>query len=228
MQMSMLASGIYSYDEDSKYDFEVSCHLRYLIASSLFDIDGIFCEIEEMQSRFENKTVYYHYLVDDLFVKLGLINERLVPKKNCGTEKPDRINSNIKNNQFDQTEYPILSNKKPRNLIEHIDDRAQSMLKKGVVGGFNVIFTDSSCDLIEDVMNHRDMYPIILNMADHTIMFYDINEKEKHEYEISLDELRAEVEKLRKNVDIMWRLVAKRMVRDVGVRQRCELTAPCV
>ena len=204
----MLASGIYSYDEDSKYDFEISYQLRYLISSSLFDIDGIFCEIEEMQSRFENKTVYYHYLVDDLLVKLGLINERFVPKDRCSSEKVDRINKNKKNFQFTPTEYPILSDKKPRNLIEHIDDRACTMMKTGSVGGFNVLFIESSCDLIKDVMNHREKYPITLNMIDNTIMFYDLKEKPNYKYDISLDELKVELEKLKKNVDIIWRLVS--------------------
>ena len=201
--MSMFAPGIYLHDEDSNYDFEVSYQLRYLISASLFDIEGILCEIEEMQKRFENRIVYYHYLVDDLLVKLGLINERFVPKDRCSSEKVDRINKNKKNFQFTPTEYPILSDKKPRNLIEHIDDRACTMMKTGSVGGFNVLFIESSCDLIKDVMNHREKYPITLNMIDNTIMFNDVKEKPNYKYDISLDELKVELEKLKKNVDIM-------------------------
>ena len=153
----------------------------------------------------ENKIQYYRYFVDNLFYYLGLINDRFVYKntkdKGLEQEKHNRVILNKNNYKFSESEFSILSNKRSRNIIEHIDERnVKTILEYNEIGGFNVIFSETDLKMFDNIMNNRKLYPYILDLCNNKMLFYDAQAKqnEQNHFEIDILELQHELEKLKK------------------------------
>ena len=199
---------VYIRDEDYSYEVETTYQLEYYISAALISIDCIQNPVEEMTKKFLNRVQYYHYYVDNLFRFLGLINDRFIYKKvkndeYLAEEKKSRVESNKRNYLFDEQKFAILSKKMPRNIIEHLDERnLKTVQEERGVGGFNVIFIDSSPEMVKSIKKNVKLYPYYLDLVEGKVVFYNIQagqEKEKM-LEVSIDKVQEELELLGQNV----------------------------
>ena len=113
----------------------------------------------------------------------------------------------LRNNyRFSEQEFPIISNKIPRNLIEHLDERNLTTLtgKRGV-GGFNVIHPDSDPDMVASIKSNRDLYPYNLDLVERKVLFFNAQEKDPSlkQFDIDINELKSELIKLSHNVNAL-------------------------
>lgn len=139
--MPLMMKGVYLDNmEERPYEVETTYQLKYYISSSLVSINQILQPSDDNIKLFDNKIQYYRYYVDSLFYFLGLINDRFVCKYNkaddMSQKKAERIKLNRNNYHFSEEEYIVLSNKMPRNVIEHLDERnVKTVMKNRGVGG---------------------------------------------------------------------------------------------
>ena len=208
--MPLVTKGFYiDSGEERPYEVETTYQLKYYISSALISIDYILEPVEEIMGRFENKVQYYRYYVDNLFFFLGLINDRFFCKPNnrdtdLQERKEERIALNRRNYQFIEHDFDILSNKMPRNIIEHLDKRnVKTMMESRRVGGFNVIFSDSDSDMVDAVTSHREFYPYNLDLVNKKMLFYNIQAKadDVKEFDIDILKLQSELRMLQQYVN---------------------------
>lgn len=207
--MPLFEKGIYIHSEDRPYEVETTYQLKYYISSALISIDCIQEPVEAMVSRFPNNIQYYHYYLDSIFYFLGLINNRFVHKRvkqnnALSYKKEERINYNINNYQFDQSEFRILSKKMPRNIIEHLDERnVKTLIDNRGVGGFNVIFEDNDPDMVSSIRANRELYPYNLDLVNNKVLFYNIQAEkdEDKQLEVDIPKLKDELRRLEQNVN---------------------------
>ncbi|MBC3888425.1 hypothetical protein GH810_08910 [Acetobacterium paludosum] len=208
--MPLFAKGCYAENgEDYPYEVETTYQLKYYISSALISIDFIFEPDETIVCRFVNKVQYYRYCVDNLFYFLGLINDRFVYKPNnkdgdLSREKENRVNLNKNNYQFKEDEFIILSNKMPRNIIEHLDERnVKTMMENRGIGGFNVILKDSAPNMVATIKANSKFYPYNLDLVNNQVRFYNIQAKPDDviQFEIDIFEMRDELRRLEQNVN---------------------------
>ena len=208
--MPLVSRGFYiDSREERPYEVETTYQLKYYVSSALISIDYILDPIEEMMRKFENKVQYYRYYVDGLFYFLGLINDRFFCKSNnrdadLQEKKKERVELNRSNYQFTEQDFCILSNKVPRNIIEHLDERTvKTMMESRGVGGFNVIFEDTASEMVTAITSHREFYPYNLDLVNRKMLFYNIQAKadDVHEFDIDILKLQNELRKLQKCVN---------------------------
>ena len=111
---------------------------------------------------------------------------------------------NRRNYQFLEHDFDILSNKMPRNIIEHLDERnVKTMMESRGVGGFNVIFSDSDSDMVDAVTSHREFYPYNLDLVNKKMLFYNIQAKadDVKEFDIDILKLQSELRMLQQYVN---------------------------
>ena len=119
-------------------------------------------------------------------------------------KKKERVVLNKNNYQFTEQEFSILSNKIPRNIIEHLDERnVKTMIESKGVGGFNVIFEDSDTDMVAAITSHRELYPYTLDLVNKRMLFYNTQAKldDVKEFDIDILELQRELRKLKQNIN---------------------------
>lgn len=208
--MPLVARGFYiDSGEERPYEVETTYQLKYYVSSALISIDYILSPVEEMMGRFKNKVEYYRYYIDGLFNFLGLINDRFFCKpssrdSDLQEKKKERVVLNKNNYQFTEQEFSILSNKIPRNIIEHLDERnVKTMMESKDVGGFNVIFEDSDADMVAAIASHREFYPYTLDLVNKRMLFYDTQAKptDVKEFDIDILELQKELRNLQQYVN---------------------------
>ena len=199
--MPLFDTGIYIDNaEDRAYEVETTYQLKYYISSALLSINFVLEPMECVMGKFDNKVQYYRYYVDNLFYYVGLINDRFVCKaghrdQDLQTKKQERVTLNQKNYQFNSSEFCVLSDKTPRNIIEHLDERnVKTMIEKQGVGGFNVILEDSDPAMVSAVTNQREFYPYNLDLVNKKVLFYNTQAKENDVKEIEIDILAVENE----------------------------------
>jgi hypothetical protein len=194
--------------EERPYEVETTYQLKYYVSAALISIDYILSPVEEMMVRFENKVEYYRYHIDGLFNFLGLINDRFLCKPSSRDtdlqkKKQERVVLNKNNYQFTEQEFSILSNKIPRNIIEHLDERnVKTIIESKGVGGFNVIFEDNDADMVAAITFHREFYPYTLDLVNKKMLFYNTQAKidDVKEFDIDILELQRELQKLKQNI----------------------------
>ena len=119
-------------------------------------------------------------------------------------KKKERVVLNKNNYQFTEQEFSILSNKIPRNIIEHLDERnVKTMMESKGVGGFNVIFEDSESDMVAAITSHREFYPYTLDLVNKRMLFYNTQAKpdDVKEFDIDILGLQEELNKLKQNIN---------------------------
>ena len=136
-----------------------------------------------------------------------IINDRLIykPGRDAALNiiKKEHVNLNRNNYRFSEQEFPIISNKIPRNLIEHLDERNLTTLtRKRGVGGFNVIHPDSDPDMVASIKSNRNLYPYNLDLVERKVLFFNAQEKDPSlkQFDIDINELKSELIKLGNNV----------------------------
>lgn len=192
-----LISGIYIQNSETPYEAESCYYLDFQIRSALFSIDRLLSESKE-QKQFKNKCQYYHYYTDHLIYTLGQISARFVITSKDKGINLERKQANIQNFSFSSDSYPILSDRDARNTIEHIDEHNQKIIKESKgVGGFNLIDSDTSEELVEFFRTNRSTHPYTLDLLTHKIL---VVRKGKN-VEINLDNLKAELLLLKEKVE---------------------------
>ena len=206
--MPLAVNGVFLKNADYTYEVEATYQLKYLIRSSLIALEQINSPKDFIIDEFPNSIQYYRFYLDHIFYLLGQINDRFIEKWTKDDElreiKHEHILLNRENYRFTEDEFIIISKKSPRNLIEHLDERNLSIIKdKHIVGGFNVIFTDSDRGLIESVKQNREYYPYILDLIEKKVYFYDSQAKGSgaSTFDIDLEQLKAELLKLEQRVN---------------------------
>ena len=104
---------------------------------------------------------------------------------------------NRNNYRFSDKAYPIISDKRARNMIEHIDEHNQTIIstQKGV-GGFNLIDNTVDCELIDVLRKKRDLHPYTIDLIEKKILI----RRKTENIDIEIDELKKELIELQKNV----------------------------
>lgn len=215
----MILNGTYNYNEkEIVYEIETTYQLKYYICCALMAIDRIIHYSNDNGIKFDNKAQYYHFYSDSLFNSIGKITNRF---SSTQVEKSDKKKSKKKellhdmrvmctlrneknriNYDFNEKKYDNLCNKKPRNIIEHLDEyNVLSIMENGAVGGFNVIQKESKNEMAETLRNNRRYYPYLLDLNNNEFLFYNAEAgKGNEEFSISIDKLLHELEVLKESV----------------------------
>lgn len=193
--MPLIAPGVYVETADKPYEFEVSYYLNFQIISALASIEYIMADQPQILAIFENKYQYYHYYTDHLLYSMGQISNRFVVDTKDKGIILERKQANKKNFQFSPTDFPILSDKKCRNTIEHIDEHNQKIIiEHAGVGGFNVIDRDTDPNVVKQILNLR--HPYTLDLLNREVIVLRNNER----LSVKIDGLKDELLKLHTNV----------------------------
>lgn len=193
--MPLIQPGIYIYGNDKSFEVESAYYLNFQILSALFSMNCLFSENND--KKWTNKYQYYHFYSDHLLYSVGQIANRFVITGKDKDIKLERKLINRTNYRFDESSYPILSDKRSRNMIEHIDEYNQKIiLEKRGVGGFNLIDNYTDLSLITIIRSNRDTHPYTLDLLDQKLL---IRWKTKN-LDISLVDLKSELVKLQNSV----------------------------
>lgn len=200
--MPMMGQGIYADTGDKPSEFESCYYLNFQITSALYSLACIDNYKFARLDIFESEAQYLHYYTDHLLYSIGQISSRFVESKN--DKQNERVRLNRSNFQFSSEDYPILSNKKYRNTIEHIDEYNQYVIEhfRGV-GGFNFIDVDSDEQMVHTVLQNKKSHIYTLDLTSRKI---NIQRKEK-ELILNLDELKAELTRLRNSVNSFYSII---------------------
>lgn len=184
--------------DDAPFEAESCYYLNFQVVSALAAIEYITVRQPQLLSAFENKYQYYHYHTDHLIYSIGQISARFVTNKNDNEIMRERKQLNIKNFQFSSDAFPVLSDRRCRNTIEHIDEHNQKIIERcDGVGGFNLIAEDTPPDLIEFLRNKRTVQPYTLDLLDREILIVRSGEEL---LSINLDSLKEELLRLLSNI----------------------------
>lgn len=197
--MPLIKGGIYIRTDDAPFEAESCYYLNFQVVSALAAIEYITVSQPPLLSVFENECQYYHYHTDHLLYSIGQISARfLISEKKDKGIVLERKRMNVNNFQFLSDSFPILSDRKCRNTIEHIDEHNQKIieLRKGV-GGFNLINNNTPPDLIEVLRAQRTTHPYTLDLLNREILIVRGGEEL---LSINLDGLKEELLKLRSNI----------------------------
>lgn len=201
--MPFIFPGVYSDSGEKAYEKESCYYIEFQIVSSLVSIEYLLKQPID-DSLFSNKCQYYHYYCDHLIYSIGQIANRFLinEKKDKGINL-ERKYMNIQNFFFDVNEYPILSNKNARNMVEHIDEyNNRIILQEHGVGGFNVIDEETEQEIIDAVNNKNHIYTLDITKRDILVV------KDKKRIAINLDELKVELLNLKKSVSDLLSMIS--------------------
>lgn len=193
--MPLLSNDVFVDGLDRPYEAEATYYLNFQILSALFSINQLFKKCDE--TTWENRCQYYHYYSDHLLYSIGQIANRFVVSRKDKGLKLERKQLNRNNYRFYDAQFPILSDKRARNMIEHIDEYNQKIIQeKHGVGGFNLIDNQTDLELITTLRTKRESHPYTLDLLEKMLLI-----KWKEDYlDISIDGLEAELISLQKCV----------------------------
>ncbi len=193
--MPLLFNGAYAECDDKSYEAEATYYLSFQILSALFSINQLLSETDNF--AWDNRCQYYHYYSDHLLYSVGQIANRFIISNKDKGLILKRKEMNRNNYRFSDKAYPIISDKRARNMIEHIDEHNQTIIstQKGV-GGFNLIDNTVDCELIDVLRKKRDLHPYTLDLLEEKILI----RRKTENIDIEIDELKKELIELQKNV----------------------------
>lgn len=193
--MPLLTNGVYAEFDDKPFEAESSYYLSFQINSALFSIKQLLSEC--IKADWENRCQYYHYYSDHLLYSVGQIANRFVVLEKDKGLILERKLMNCKNYRFTDEAFPILSDKRARNMVEHIDEYNQKIIQeKRGVGGFNLIDNQTDTKLITTLRTKRDSHPYTLDLLEKKLLI----RWRKDYLDISIAALEAECIDLQKNV----------------------------
>lgn len=201
--MPLVANGIYAHGPDRPYEAESAYYLNYQIISALASLDYLNKAPDE--GIWENRCQYFHFYTDHLMFSVGQIANRFVITNRDDQLTEERKKQNRQNFQFTDDEYPILSNKLPRNTIEHIDEHDQAIIQtyRGV-GGFNLIDDQTKPDLIVFFRNNTHTHPYTLDLLQRKLFI----RRGENDLVIDLDALKNELLSLQGKVKYFQQIVS--------------------
>ena len=188
------------FDNEGKYRFEHTYYLKYNSKKALYLIDQLF----SLNMRGENDIFLAHVFIDSVFQSAGLIYSRFRLDKATGNHKKQNEN-NIKEYEFDERSYPLLSDKDFRNFIEHIEENDQQLIDNGqFFGTFNVVYPDLDSELKEKLLTSHQNNMLDLEKKTYSILLVKGEDHHLEPKTISLDELRQEFQKIYDRSSIIW------------------------
>ena len=201
--MPLVANGIYAHGPERPYEAESAYYLNYQIISALASLDYLNKAPDE--GIWENRCQYFHFYTDHLMFSVGQIANRFVITNRDDQLTEERKKQNRQNFQFTDDEYPILSNKLPRNTIEHIDEHDQAIIQtyRGV-GGFNLIDDQTKPDLIVFFRNNTHTHPYTLDLLQRKLFI----RRGENDLVIDLDALKNELLSLQGKVKYFQQIVS--------------------
>ncbi|MDD6672712.1 MAG: hypothetical protein PUE46_01810 [Eubacteriales bacterium] len=193
--MPMIAQGVYSDTEDKPYEFESGYYVDFQITSALFSLESVMNSNIKNYGILKSKYQYYHYYYDHLIFSIGQIANRFdIKDKDEGIVR-ERKNANICNFAFSKEKYPILSDKRVRNTIEHIDEYNLKIIKKyRGVGGFNLIDSETDKEVVKSLTLHRQSHPYTIDLINKQLLIM----RNDIELNLNLEELQNELLSLQK------------------------------
>ncbi len=196
--MSYLIPGVFLYsDDDLPYEAEECYFLDYQILSTLVSIEYLLKPHYDSNMPFKSKYVYYHFYTDHLLFSWGQICSRFIINNSDNKDERERKQSCSHNFQFDEIKYPILSDKKARNTIEHLDEYNHYLIQiYDGVGGFNLIDSSESEELIDYLRKNRQTHPYTLDLLKNQLYI----QRKEGELTIDLIALKIELEQLQRSV----------------------------
>lgn len=193
--MPLLTNGVYIGCDDRGYEVETSYYLNFQIISALASL----AKIDSFNDNYgwENPCQYYHYYTDHLLFSIGQIANRFQVNKRDSEKEKERKNLNRGNYQFSEDRYPLLSDKKARNVVEHIDEYNLKIIENNRgVGGFNLIDASTDTALVDTLRTNRHTHPYTLDLLSHELFIRRNNE----DLTISLEKLKSELLSLKESV----------------------------
>lgn len=182
------------------YEFETAYYLKYNLEKAKYALEKIYSTDVDFQ-KYSNQCIYYHIYIDLLMEAIGQIRNRFIQKRKGGKYNEIRKN-NCKSYDFNETNYPILFEEEFRNFVTHIDERNIDFIKNNNgVGGFNVIFYDTSKYERDAYLNFKSQNNT-LDLVNKIYYIYS-NKKEKTIY-LELELLKKELKKLEEINNIIW------------------------
>ena len=194
--MPLIASGVFIDGEDRPYEFESSYYLSFQIKSALASLTHInsYCDIFE----WDNRCQYYHFYTDHLLYSIGQIANRFIAKNSDTANDKKRKECNRINYQFTEAAFPILSDKRARNVNEHIDEyNNQIIANHRGVGGFNLIDDKTDTKLVDALRNRKITHPYTLDLLRNELLV----RRRDEDLIIPLKDLHAELLALLGNVE---------------------------
>lgn len=193
--MPLLAEGVYIKSDDKGYEVETSYYLNFQIISALASLAKIDSFTDSYE--WENRCQYYHYYTDHLLFSIGQIANRFQITDRDPEKKKNRKNLNRSNYQFSEDRYPLLSDKKARNVVEHIDEYNLKIIESNRgVGGFNLIDANTDSALVDTLRANRHTHPYTLDLLSHELFIRRKNE----DITVSLEKLKSELLSLKESV----------------------------
>ena len=187
--MPLLSEGVYIDDGSSKpFEFESAYYLNFQIQSALASLHHLANYDDSFE--WENRCQYYHFYTDHLLYSWGQITSRFISVKKANALYCERKECNKNNYRFTESDYPLLSSKRARNVIEHIDEYNADIIKeKQGVGGFNLIDAATGESLKKRLCETRDQHPYTLDLLTNELY---IRYKDE-DLTISLEKLKDEL-----------------------------------
>lgn len=149
--------------------FEAAYYLDFQIASALNCLQRF--QNSNIGNEWRNKYEYYHFYSDHLLFSMGQIATRFLESNKDSPKIKTRKKINCQKFCFSKSDYPILSEKRVRNVIEHIDERNQKIiLEKKAVGGFCLIDDETDFKLANTILNQKETQPYILDLVNNEIL----------------------------------------------------------
>ena len=193
--MPLLAEGVYIKSDDKGYEVETSYYLNFQIISALASLAKIDSFTDSYE--WENRCQYYHYYTDHLLFSIGQIANRFQITDRDPEKEKNRKNLNRSNYQFSEDRYPLLSDKKARNVVEHIDEYNLKIIESNRgVGGFNLIDANTDSALVDTLRANRHTHPYTLDLLSHELFIRRTNE----DITVSLEKLKSELLSLKESV----------------------------
>jgi len=202
--MPLIAKGVYADCGDMAFEIETTYYLNFQILSSLVSLERL--DLYDDRFWWENRFQYYHYYCDHLLFSIGQISNRfIITSRDRNHTIKERKRFNSTNYQFVEHVFPILSDKRARNMMEHIDEHNQSIIESHHgVGGFNLIDTETDSDLANDLRSRRDTHPYTLDLVRRELLLRWKND----DVTISLEKLRDELLALQSNVKSFAKIIS--------------------
>lgn len=197
-----------SGNDNFKEHFETTYYLKYNIEKAIYSLNKIM-KSKIDYSDFSNRCVYYHFYIDNLLNSIGHIRRRFF-NNNVDQE---RIERNKKEYNYILTDeqgkkicnYPIIEDNRIRNFIEHIDERDETLMNRGIYhGSFNVIYKGMNRQLKADLLNDEKRQNNLLNLLKKEYKILTVHDETVKEYKLDLVELKNELEKMKLINDKIW------------------------
>ena len=193
--MPLMTSGVYIGSDDRGYEAETSYYLNFQIISALASL----AKIDSFNDSYgwESPCQYYHYYTDHLLFSIGQITNRFQVNNRDSEKEKERKTLNRGNYQFSEDRFPLLSDKKARNVVEHIDEYNLNIIESNRgVGGFNLIDASTESTRVQTLRTNRHTHPYTLDLLSHELFIRRNDEN----LTISFEKLKSELLTLRKSV----------------------------